>query len=75
MTTEKRNVQVKRTELLAPDLADPKRVIVQIEYQIGELPPRTIFIPKKDWTKEKEAAAIKADLDKRLAPPGETISI
>jgi hypothetical protein len=68
-------VSVKRTELAAPDLTDPNRKIVQIEYQVGELPPRFLYIDKKEWTKEKEAAEIKKDLAKRMAPPGETVEI
>ncbi len=68
-------VTVKRTLLPAPDLADPTRKIYQIQYQVGELPPHFIYISEKDWTKEKEAAAIKADLAKRMETTGENISI
>jgi len=69
------NVAVKRSELAAPDLANPDRKIIQIEYQVGELPPRFLYIDKKEWTKEKEADMIKKDLAKRMAPPGETIVV
>ncbi len=68
-------VAVTRTELNAPDLTDPNRKIVQIQYQVGELPPRFLYLDKKLWTKEKEAELIKADLAKRMSPPGETITI
>jgi len=68
-------VLVTRTDLLTPDLADPQKVTVQIQYQIGDLPPRFLYIAKKDWTKEKEAAAIKADMTKRLSGTVETITI
>ena len=68
-------VTVKRTLLPAPDLADDKRQIYQIQYQAGELPPHFIYIPEKDWTKEKEAAAIKADIGKRMSATGETLLI
>ena len=57
-------VSVKRTELPAPSVDDAERKVIQIEYRVGELPPRFIFLPKKDWTKEKEAAAIKKDMAK-----------
>jgi len=68
-------VRVTRTELPAPDIADPNKIIIQVQYQVGSLPPRFLFINKKDWTKEKEAGAIKADIEKTMAPPGETITI
>lgn len=68
-------VQVRRTELAMPDLEDPKKVLIQIEYQVGVLPPRFLYINKKDWTKEKEAEMIRADLRQAMAPPGETISL
>ncbi len=69
------NVAVTRTELQAPDLTDPNRRIMQIQYQVGELPPRFLYVDKKLWTKEKEAELIKADLAKRMSPPGETIQV
>lgn len=72
---EPREVRVNRTELPTPDLEDPEKVIIQIEYQVGELPPRFLYINKKEWTKEKEAKMIKEDIEKRLRPPGETITI
>ena len=68
-------VTVKRTLLPAPDLADPGRRIYQIQYQAGELPPHFIYIPEKDWTNDKETAAIKADIDKRMGSTGETVSL
>lgn len=68
-------VTVKRTLLPAPDIADANRKIYQIQYQAGELPPHFIYISEKEWTKDKEAAAIKADLDKRMGATGETISV
>lgn len=72
--TPPQQARVTRTELPAPDLADPERVIIQVQYQVGELPPHFIFIPKKEWNKEREAKDIKADLSKRMSTPGEVIS-
>lgn len=68
-------VQVKRTELLVPSIEDPERKVVQIQYQAGELPPHFLYIPKKEWTREKEAELIKADIKKRIETPPEIITI
>lgn len=68
-------VRVTRTELPAPALDDPGKIIIQVQYQVGELPPRFLHIAKKDWTAAKEAELIKADLAKRMATPGEVITI
>ena len=70
-----RQVRVTRTYLPAPDLADPERIIVQVQYQVGELPPHFLYIPKKEWTKEREAADIKKDIEKRMSTPGEIITV
>jgi hypothetical protein len=68
-------VTVKRTLLPTPTIDDPNRKTYQIQYQVGELPPSFVYITEKEWTKDKEAKAIKADMEKRLMPPGETITI
>lgn len=68
-------VSVKRTLLPTPTIDDTDRKIYMIEYRAGELPPHFVYIPEKEWTKEKEAAAIKADLAKRLETPTETVSL
>lgn len=68
-------VSVKRTLLPAPDLADPGRKIYQVQYQAGELPPHFIYIPEKDWTKEKETKMIRDDIDKRMGATGETLTL
>lgn len=70
------DVTVKRTLLNTPTMDDPNRKVYQIEYRVGELPPHFVYIPEKEYTKEKEALVIKADLKKRLEGPGmETISV
>ncbi|MBA7572679.1 hypothetical protein ES708_14463 [subsurface metagenome] len=46
-----------------------------IEYRSGELPPKFLYIPVKEWTKEAEKELIKADIEKRLEAPTETIEI
>lgn len=68
-------VRVKRTLLPTPTMDDPERKIYMITYRAGELPPRFIYLLEKEWTKEKEAEAIKADIEKRMEMPEETISI
>ncbi|MBA7698143.1 hypothetical protein ES703_106818 [subsurface metagenome] len=68
-------VTVKRTEMLVPTIDDPARKVYMIEYRSGELPPKFLYIPVKDWTKELEAKMIKADIEKRLEAPEETIEI
>lgn len=69
-------VIVKRTLVPTPTVDNPDRKVYQIEYRAGELPPHFIYIEEKDYTKEAEAAAIKADIKKHLErPPGETLSV
>ena len=68
-------VRVKRTLLTVPTIDEPERKVFQVEYRAGELPPHFIYIPEKEWTKEKEAELIKADIKKRLETTEETISI
>lgn len=68
-------VTVKRTELLVPTIDDMERKVYMIEYRSGELPPKFLYIPVKEWTKELEAKLIKEDIEKRLKAPEETIEI
>ncbi len=58
-----------------PTPADPTRKEYIIEYQVGQLPPGFIYITQKEYSKEKEAMLIKADIKKRMETPGETITI
>lgn len=68
-------VKVSRTLLPSPTIDKPERQVYQIEYAAGELPPHFVYIEKELWSKEAEAKAIKADIEKRLKPTGETITI
>lgn len=68
-------VTVKRTKLLVPTIDDPERKVYMIEYRSGELPPKFLYIPVKEWSKELEAKLIKEDIEKRLKAPEETIEI
>lgn len=68
-------VRVKRITLPAPTIDDPERKTIQVEYRAGELPPHFVYITEKEWTKEKEAALIKADMKKRLETTEEIITL
>lgn len=68
-------VKVKRTLLPTPTVDNPDRKVYQIEYRVGELPPHFVYIQEEDWSKEKEAELIKADMGKRLKATEESISI
>lgn len=68
-------VVVHRTLLDTPTVDDPTRRTYMIQYQSGQLPPAFVYLPEKGYTKEKEAAAIKADLAKRMGTTGETITL
>jgi len=68
-------VTVKRTELQVPTIDDPERKVYMIEYRSGELPPKFLYIPVKEWTKELEAKLIKADIEKRIKAPEEIIEV
>jgi len=72
MTTK---VTIKRTEMMIPTIDEPERKVYMIEYRSGELPPRFLYLPVKDWTAEKEAKLIREDLDKRLKAPEEIIEV
>jgi len=68
-------VTVRRTEMLVPTIDDPQRKVYMIEYRSGELPPKFLYIPVKEWTKELEAKMIKEDIEKRLKAPEEIIEL
>ena len=68
-------VKVTRTSLPTPTIDEPDRKVYQIQYTIGELPPHFVYIPVAEWTIEKEAKLIKADIEKRMKAVGETITL
>lgn len=68
-------VKVKRTLLPTPTPDEPDRKIYQIIYQAGELPPHFVYMPEKEWTKEKEAKLIQSDIKKRLQTTEERITL
>ncbi len=74
-TAPKTEVRVTRSEIPSPTLDDPKKITLVVQYQVGMLPPRFLYFNKATWTKEAEAAAIKADLKRVMAPMGETVTL
>lgn len=60
------DVEITRTLLPSPTIEDPERRVYRIQYRAGELPPAFVFILEKEWTKEKEAQLIRADIELRL---------
>ncbi len=73
--TPAQQVRVTRTEIPTPTLDNPAKVTVQVQYQIGMLPPRFLYFDKSKWTKGIEAAAIMADLSRVIENTGETITL
>jgi len=57
-----------------PKLKQPK-VSVMVTYVYGDMPPRTITIPKEEHTKESEAKAIRRDMDQQMKIKPETIEV
>jgi len=55
-------VILRRTEL--PTWPTPERpvMVVAVTYQANMLPPRTIYIPKEEWSLEEEDKRILADI-------------
>ena len=68
-------VDVSRVLLPSPTAEDPARRTYKIRYVAGELPPAYVWLPEKDWTQEKEAEAIKEDIQRRLKHRRETIVV
>jgi hypothetical protein len=68
-------VAISRILLPTPTIDDPERKVYQIQYTAGELPPHFIYMPEKEWSKDKELKAIKQDIEKRLGKVGEVITI
>ena len=48
---------------------------IAVTYATKDLPPKTIFIPKEEYSKEKEAELIKKDIEERRKTTPETLII
>jgi hypothetical protein len=66
MAQEPQQVQVTRTLLPAPTIDDPGRMVYQIQYQIGTLPPHFVYCEKSKFTEKEEKRLIQEDLKKQL---------
>jgi hypothetical protein len=68
-------VEITRTLLPAPIIGKPDRQVYQIQYRVGLLPPRFVYIEKDDWTEAVEKKAIQADIKKALETQTTKITI
>jgi hypothetical protein len=66
MTPGGQQVSITRSLLPAPTIDDPKRMVYQIEYQIGTLPPHFVYCEQNKWNEKKEKELIQEDIKKRL---------
>ena len=57
-----------------PKLNQPEKIMM-ITYIAAGMPPHTLNIPKKDYTKAKEKALIKTDIAIRLKSRPETYQV
>ena len=63
-----------RTITTYPKLGEAAETVV-LTYRHGDLPPRTVFIPKKEDTPENRAKIIREDIEKALAFKPEKITV
>lgn len=68
-------VEIERKVMKVPTVDDPEREVYQITYTQGLLPPRFIFIPVKEYSKELEAQKIKEDIAARDSQTKEQLEI
>jgi hypothetical protein len=66
MAQEPLQVQITRTLLPAPTIDDPNRMVYQIQYQVGTLPPHFVYCEKSKWNEKEEKRLIQEDIKKQL---------
>ena len=66
MAQEPQQVQVTRSLLPSPTIDDPNRMVYQIQYQIGTLPPHFVYCEKTKWNEKEEKRLIQEDIKKQL---------
>ena len=66
MPQEPQQVQITRTLLPAPTIDDPGRMVYQIQYQAGTLPPHFVYCDKAKWNEKEEKRLIQEDIKKQL---------
>jgi hypothetical protein len=68
-------VEVTRTSIPAPSIDNPSRMVYQIMYRVGTLPPHFVYIEEKAWSDKAEKEAIQADIKKQLETKTTRISL
>lgn len=68
-------VKISRTEINVPSATGEPATVLYITYTTKDLPPGLIHISKGEWTPEKEAELIRADLKKRRETKPATIRL
>lgn len=64
-----------RTEIETYPKLGEKELRVHTTYVAAGLAPKTIFMPKDEWTAEKEKAAIRKDIEARLKEKPEAFMV
>jgi hypothetical protein len=75
MAKEAQQVEVTRTLLPSPTVDNPERMVYQIEYRVGTLPPHFVYCEKSEWNEKKEKELIQADIKKRLEAPKTIVTL
>jgi len=53
---------LRRTELPTWPTPEKPVMVVAVTYQVNMMPPRTIYIPKEEWTPEEEDKRVLEDI-------------
>jgi hypothetical protein len=64
-----------RTELMTYPTPDKPVTVKAVTYQTGFMPPRTVYIPKDEYTPDKEKEVIKTDIEKANTTKHETFEV
>ena len=64
-----------RTDMMGYPTPDHPVTMVAVTYQTGFMPPRIIYIPKDQYTPDKEKEMIKADIEKASNTQPETFTV
>jgi hypothetical protein len=75
MPQEPQQVLISRTLLPAPTIDDPNRMVYQIQYQQGTLPPHFVYCEKSKWSEKEEKRLIQEDIKKQLEPKGTIVTL
>ena len=64
-----------RVNLIIYPEPDRQETVRAVTYQTGFMPPRTVYIPEKVYSVDKEREAIKADIEKAETTKPETYEV